>query len=86
MKIDRAHVVGHDTGGAVALILAIEHAQYVQKLVISNSVGYDRFDDAMLDFGHPLRWQSRPLTDLVAALELSLAMGISTDNRRTSKV
>jgi haloalkane dehalogenase len=85
MQIERVHVVGHDTGGAVALILAIEHSGYVQQLVISNSVCYDRFDDDMLDFGHPIRWKSRPLADLVEALELSLVMGLSNNNRLTTE-
>ena len=60
LEIERVDVVGHDIGGAVALILAIEHARLVKRLVISNSVCYDRFDDDMLDFGHPLRWKPRP--------------------------
>lgn len=83
INIKSVHVVGHDTGGAVALILAIEHSHHVHRLVISNSVCYDRFDDDMLDFGHPLRWKARPLKDLVDTLELSLAMGISNKNRLT---
>ena len=83
LTIEHLHVVGHDTGGAVALILAIEHAQFVNKLVITNSVCYDRFDDDMLDFGHPLRWKPRPLSDLVAALDESLAMGLSRPGRLT---
>lgn len=77
LDIERVDVVGHDTGGAVALILAIEHAQYVNRLVVCNAVCYDRFDDDMLDFGHPLRWKSRPIADLVEALEESLAAGLS---------
>ena len=83
INIKSVHVVGHDTGGAVALILAIEHQQYVRHLIISNAVCYDRFDDDMLDFGHPLRWKARPLKDLVDTLELSLAMGVSNKNRLT---
>ncbi len=83
LDITRIDVVGHDTGGAVALILAIEHAALVNRLVIANSVCYDRFDDDMLDFGHPLRWKPRPLEDLVAALEESLAMGLSRSERLT---
>jgi len=78
-------VVGHDTGGAVALILAIEHSTFVNRLVITNSVCYDRFDDDMLDFGHPLRWKSRPVADLVEALEESLAMGLSNPERLTAE-
>ena len=85
LAIDRIDVVGHDTGGAVGLILGIEHAQLVERLVITNSVCYDRFDDDMLDFGHPLRWKPRPIEDLVAALEESLAAGISRKERLTEE-
>ena len=83
LGIDRADVVGHDTGGAVALILAIEHRALVNRLVITNSVCYDRFDDDMLDFGHPLRWQPRSVSDLVEALEGSLADGLSNPQQLT---
>ncbi|MEA5465331.1 alpha/beta fold hydrolase [Leptothoe sp. PORK10 BA2] len=84
LELPQVHVVGHDTGGAVALILGIEHPQVVNQLVISNSVCYDRFDDDMLDFGHPLRWKPRPIEDLVAALEESLAMGLARPERLTA--
>jgi len=45
LNISQADIVGHDTGGAVALILAIEHQPIVKRLVITNSVCYDRFDN-----------------------------------------
>ena len=83
LGLDRVNIVGHDTGGAVALILAIEHSNVVNRLVISNSVCYDRFDDDMLDFGHPLRWKPRPVADLIEALEESLAAGLSNEDRLT---
>ncbi len=83
LNLQRVDVVGHDTGGAVALILAIEHPAVVNRLVITNSVCYDRFDDDMLDFGHPLRWKPRPISDLVVALEESLAAGLSHPDRLT---
>ena len=83
LELDRVNIVGHDTGGAVALILAIEHPKVVKNLVISNSVCYDRFDDDMLDFGHPLRWKPRPIADLVKALEESLTIGISNKSQLT---
>ncbi|MEQ1598392.1 MAG: alpha/beta hydrolase [Methylotenera sp.] len=81
INIAQVDVVGHDTGGAVALILAIEHQTVVKRLVITNSVCYDRFDDDMLDFGHPIRWKSRPIADLVSVLEDSLSAGIFNKNR-----
>ncbi len=83
LQIERLDVVGHDTGGAVALILAIERPSYVNRLVITNSVCYDRFDDGMLDFGHPMRWKPRSVKDLVDALEESLAAGLSDQSRLT---
>ncbi len=83
LEHERVEVVGHDTGGAVALILAIEHPERVHGLVICNSVCYDRFDDDMLDFGHPMRWKPRPTADLVQALEETLAAGLSDHSRLT---
>ena len=85
LNLESVDVVGHDTGGAVALILAIEHSTYVNRLVITNSVCYDRFDDDMLDFGHPLRWKPRPLSDFVGALEESLEMGVCNKKRLTNR-
>lgn len=83
LELDAVDLVGHDTGGAVALILGIEHQPRVNRLVIVNSVCYDRFDDDMLDFGHPLRWKTRPIADLIDALEESLAAGLSNRSRLT---
>lgn len=83
LGLSRVHIVGHDTGGAVALILAIEHAEQLDRVVLCNTVCYDRFDDDMLDFGHPMRWHERPISDLVAALEQSLAEGLSNPQALT---
>ena len=83
LNIDSIDVVGHDTGGAVALILGIEHPQVVRRLVICNAVCYDRFDDDMLDLGHPLRWKLRPLEDLLNFLTDSLAAGLAQADRLT---
>jgi haloalkane dehalogenase len=83
INVAQVDVVGHDTGGAVALILAIEHAHIVNRLVITNSVCYDRFDDDMLDFGHPKRWKTRPISDLTEALEESLSAGICNKHQLT---
>lgn len=83
LGIERAHLVGHDTGGAASLVLAVERAAFLDRLVLMNTVCYDRFDDDMLDFGHPLRWKPRPLADLRAALEESVGMGLSRADRNT---
>jgi len=83
LGVDQVDVVGHDTGGAVGLILAIEHASVVRRLVVTNAVCYDRFDDDMLDLGHPMRWKPRPVSDLVAMLEETLEAGLSRPERLT---
>ncbi len=67
----------------MALILAIEHGKRVNRLVVCITVCYDRFDDDMLDFGHPLRWKSRRVEDLIVALEESLATGLSNSSQLT---
>jgi haloalkane dehalogenase len=85
LHLGQVNIVGHDTGGAVALILAIEHPHLLNRLVISNAVCYDRFDDDMLDFGHPIRWKSRPISDLTNALEQSLYAGIYNKHRLTDE-
>lgn len=46
LGIDRAHVVGHDHGGAVAQLLAAHHAQRIDRLVISNAEAYDNWPSA----------------------------------------
>jgi pimeloyl-ACP methyl ester carboxylesterase len=43
LGIERTHVVGHDHGGAVAQLLAAEHPDRVDRLVISNAEAYDNW-------------------------------------------
>ena len=48
MKISRAHVMGHSMGGMVALRLAIEYPQRVDKLIAADAAGLGR--EAALTF------------------------------------
>ena len=80
---NKVHIVGHDIGGAVALILGIEHGAVVRSLTISNAVCYDRFDDDMLDFGHGMRWKPKSVKNVVSALEESLRMGLHRKSQLT---
>jgi pimeloyl-ACP methyl ester carboxylesterase len=64
LGIRRATIVGHDTGGGVALIMGIEHADRVQRLVLSNVVAYDSWPiDDMIALGNP-KWRDRPAKDV----------------------
>jgi len=59
LGLERANIVGHDTGGGVALILGIEHPDRVQRLVLSNVVAYDSWPiDDMIALGNP-NWRSK---------------------------
>jgi pimeloyl-ACP methyl ester carboxylesterase len=46
LGIERAHLVGHDHGGALAQLLAAEHADRVGRLVIANAEAYDNWPSA----------------------------------------
>src|SRR5215216_1811889 len=46
LGIPRAHVVGHDHGGAVAQLLAAEHPDRIDRLVISNAEAYNNWPSA----------------------------------------
>ncbi len=44
LAIERAHIVGHSTGGAIAQTLALNHAERVGRIVLSATwAGYDPF-------------------------------------------
>ena len=59
LGIARASFVGHDTGGGVALIMAIEHPERVDRLVLTNVVAYDSWPiDDMIALGNP-NWRSK---------------------------
>jgi pimeloyl-ACP methyl ester carboxylesterase len=43
LGIRRTHVVGHDHGGALAQLLAAEHPERIDRLVLSNAEAYDNW-------------------------------------------
>jgi pimeloyl-ACP methyl ester carboxylesterase len=43
LGVERAHVVGHDHGGALAQLLAAEHPDRVDRLVLANAEAYDNW-------------------------------------------
>lgn len=48
--IERATLVGNDTGGAIAQIVAAHHAERVQRLVLSSCDAYDVFPPRMFAY------------------------------------
>lgn len=43
LRVGRTHVVGHDHGGAVAQLLAAEHPERIERLVLANAEAYDNW-------------------------------------------
>lgn len=81
--IERATFVGHDTGGGVSLIAAIEHPERVQRLVLANIVAYDSWPiDDMIALGNP-QWRDKPPTEVADFVASGLADGIHHIDRLT---
>lgn len=83
LGIEQATFVGHDTGGGVALILAIEHPDRVARLVLTNAVAYDSWPiEDMITLGDP-QWRHRPTEEVVAFVTGGLPDGIAHAERLT---
>jgi pimeloyl-ACP methyl ester carboxylesterase len=80
LEIERATIVGHDTGGGVALILGIEHAERVARLVLTNAVTYDCWPiEDMIALGNP---ESRSKTPREVANFVASALADGVHNLR----
>lgn len=85
LGLDQVDLVGHDTGGGVALILGINHKDRVRGLVLSNIVCYDSWPiDDMLALGNP-SLRSAPLAQVRAMVADGLADGVQRSERLTDE-
>ncbi len=83
LGIERATVVGHDTGGGVALILAIDHPERVARLVLSNVVAYDSWPIGdMIALSDP-SWRAKSVSQVVDFVAEGLSEGIHNVDRLT---
>lgn len=83
LKIEKAHIIGHDTGGGVSLILAIKHPHLIDKLVLSNIVAYDSWPiDDMLALGNP-EWSKKSINEIADFLLDGYQMGLSNSKMLT---
>ena len=78
LGIERADFVGHDTGGGVALIMAINHPERVARLVLTNVVAYNSWPiDDMIALGNP-NWRSKSPKEVADFLASGLPNKSST--------
>ncbi len=83
LKLGQATFVGHDTGGGVSLIMAIEHAARLDKLVLTNVVAYDSWPiDDMVDLGNP-EWRAKSPKEIADFVASGLPDGLHNANRMT---
>ncbi|MDH3467351.1 MAG: alpha/beta hydrolase [Gammaproteobacteria bacterium] len=83
LEIDRVNLVGHDTGGGVALIMAIEHPDRLRRVVLSNIVAYDSWPiDDMHDLGKP-SMARRPVDEIIKFIAGGLNDGLHNADRLT---
>ncbi len=83
LGLERAHFVGHDTGGGVSLIMAIHHAQYINRLVLTNVVAYDSWPiDDMLALANP-NWRAKSASEIGDFLASGLSDGLHNQERLT---
>ena len=85
LGIEQATIVGHDTGGGVALIMGIEHPQRVKRLVLCNIVAYDSWPiDDMIALGNP-QWREKPPREIAEFVAAGLPDGLHNEARLTKE-
>jgi pimeloyl-ACP methyl ester carboxylesterase len=85
LNLRSASLIGHDTGGGVALMMAIENPDRVDKLVLSNIVAYDSWPiDDMIQVGHP-GWKKKSSDEIRDFLIGGFKDGLSRAERLTDE-
>ena len=83
LEIASATLIGHDTGGGVALIMGVENSERVNRLVLSNIVAYDSWPiDDMINVGHP-KWKHKSNAEIRDFLIGGFKDGLSRKDRLT---
>lgn len=85
LGLSEATLVGHDTGGGVALILAIDHPEVVDALVLSNTVAYDSWPIGdMLALGDP-SWKHKSTQEVLEFVCEGFSAGITRKAQLTNE-
>lgn len=85
LDLESVHLVGHDTGGGVGQILALDHPNRLKTLTLTNAVAYDSWPiDDMIALGDP-RWAAKEAAEIADFVGQGLADGISRPERLTEE-
>ncbi|MDZ4736710.1 MAG: alpha/beta fold hydrolase [Rhodospirillaceae bacterium] len=85
LGLEKVTIVGHDTGGGVALIMGIEHPERVARLVLTNVVAYDSWPiDDMIALGNP-NWRSKSPQEVAEFVASGLPDGLHNKDRLTAE-
>ncbi len=85
LGVEKTTIVGHDTGGGVALIMGVEHPDRVSRLVLTNVVAYDSWPiDDMIALGNP-NWRSKTPKEVADFVAAGLPDGLHNADRLTDE-
>lgn len=85
LGLEKVTIVGHDTGGGVALIMGIENPDRVARLVLTNVVAYDSWPiDDMIALGNP-NWRSKSPKEVADFVAGGLPDGLHNAGRLTDE-
>ncbi|MFB6286741.1 MAG: alpha/beta fold hydrolase [Candidatus Bipolaricaulia bacterium] len=82
--VPSAHLVGHDLGGAVSLIVAVRHPERVRSLLLADTVSYDSWPSETWQAIIERRmddYQAMPLDDFRAMMTRQLRMTVFDKGR-----
>ncbi|CAM3813386.1 alpha/beta fold hydrolase [Alkalicoccus chagannorensis] len=81
----KVHFVGHDIGGGVGLVLAVNDPDRLDTMMLANTIAYDSWPiEAMLKLGHP-SWTEKPISEVQSFLESAFQDGILHDEQRKDR-
>lgn len=87
LKIDRCHLVGHDLGGGIAQIFAVNNPDMLYDLALVNTVGYDFWPvQPITALRTPIIRQLLMATMDLGALRLLVSRGVFHKERLTDEL
>ena len=83
LQLEKVHFVGHDIGGGVGLVLAVDSPDRLESLILSNNIAYDSWPiEEMMQLGHP-SWTDKPVHEVRAFLDKAFQEGILNKEQQT---